>query len=86
MGPAAQSPGREPAKGLTVSSGPVVLSVRPLSPYQLTLLDTAAKLRSNGRNDRQIAVHFNLIGWLRREVTDGSLRVFFRCGRSMRSG
>jgi hypothetical protein len=63
-GPQAHRSPREPAKQLIVSSGPVVLSVRPLSAYQQTLLDTIARLRSNGWNDRQIADHFNAIGWL----------------------
>ena len=64
MGPASQSPGREPAKGLIVSSGPVTLDIRPLSDYQRELIDVILLLRSRGWSDRQIANHFNETGYL----------------------
>jgi len=64
LGPAAQSPGREPAKGLIVSGGPVTLDIRPLSAYQQELISTVLSLRSRGWTDRQIAKHFNETGYL----------------------
>lgn len=50
--------------GLVVSSGPLVLDVRPLSAYQQDLIDTILRLRADGWTDRQIADHFNLSGML----------------------
>jgi hypothetical protein len=47
-----------------VSSGPVTLDIRPLSDYQQELISTVLSLRSQGCNDRQIANHFNDIGYL----------------------
>jgi hypothetical protein len=64
LGPAAQGPGREPATGLSVSSGPVTLDIRPLSAYQQELMSTVLSLRSRGWGDRQIANHFNETGYL----------------------
>lgn len=63
-GPASQSSGRVSPEGLVVSSGPVVLSVRPLSPYQQQMIDAILALRVGGWTDRQIANHFNEIGYL----------------------
>jgi len=63
-GPQAQGSPREPAEDRIVSSGPVVLSVRPLSDYQLQIVDAVRQLRADGWNDRQIANHFNALGWL----------------------
>jgi hypothetical protein len=63
-GPASQSPGREHAKGLILSSGPVALDIRPLSDYQQTLIDTILSLRSRGWSARQTANHFNETGYL----------------------
>src|SRR5690606_4978678 len=63
-GPHPQTSPQEPATGLVVCSGPVVLSVRPLSDYQHTLIGSIVRLRANGWTDRQIANHFNLIGML----------------------
>ena len=64
MGPAAQRSPRAPAKGLVVSSGPVTLDIRPVSPYQQQLIETILPLRSIGWSDRQIANHFNEKGYL----------------------
>ncbi len=64
LGPAALSSPREPAKGLSVSSGPVTLDIRPLSAYQQALIDSILALRSSGWSDRQIANHFNENGYL----------------------
>ena len=63
-GPQAQRSSREPTKSLCVSSGPLTLDIRPLSAHQETLVQTILQLRSDGWIDRQIADHFNLIGWL----------------------
>ena len=49
---------------LVVSSGPVILDIRPLSAYQQELIDSVLSLRSQGWNDRQIANHFNETGYL----------------------
>ena len=56
--------GRELPKFLIVSSGPVNLDIRPLSPYRKQLLDAIDDLRIKSWSDRQIADHFNLIGLL----------------------
>ena len=63
-GPLPQNHGRESPKVLIVSSGPVTLDIRPLSAYQQQLIDTVLSLRSRGWTDRQIANHFNEIGYL----------------------
>jgi hypothetical protein len=59
-----QSPSTGALTFHTVRSGLVNLSVRPISSYQLQLLERIKALRSNGWTDRQIAKHFNDIGWL----------------------
>ena len=56
--------GRELPKVFIVSSGPVNLDIRPLSPYRKQLLDAIDDLRSKSWSDRQIADHFNLMGLL----------------------
>jgi hypothetical protein len=58
------SQGKEPAKHLVVSSGPVTLDIRPVSAYQQELIDKIVSLRSRGWTDRQIANHFNDSGHL----------------------
>jgi hypothetical protein len=47
-----------------VHIGPVILSVRPLSEYQESLITTILRLRSEGWLDHQIAKHFNESGYL----------------------
>jgi hypothetical protein len=64
MGPASQSPSRESPKSLIVSSGAVTLDIRPLSAYQQQLIDKILSLKSSKGSDRQIANHFNEIGYL----------------------
>ena len=64
MGPASQKSPRESAMSLIVSSGPVTLDIRPLSEYQQELISTVLSLRFQGWTDRQIANHFNEIGYL----------------------
>ena len=63
-GPLPQRPGRESPEVLIVSSGPVTLDIRPLSDYQRQLIAAVLHLRSQGWSDRQIAKHFNDIGYL----------------------
>ncbi len=53
-----------------VSSGPVTLHIRPLSPYQRTLIDTILELRNAGWNDYQIAKYFNDKGISHQEGSD----------------
>ena len=80
MGPASQSPGRESPEALIVSSGPVTLDIRPLSAYQQQLIDRIEKLRSLSWTDRQIANHFNEIGYLHHDIkctVDRALDEFF---------
>jgi hypothetical protein len=43
---------------LVVSSGPVTLDIRPLSDYQMSLIDASLTLRSSGWSDRLIPNHF----------------------------
>ena len=64
LGPAAQRPGREHAKGHIVSSGPADLSIQRLSAFQWELIDMIDRLRSKCWLDRQIAEHVNAIVWL----------------------
>ena len=54
----------DPAKGLTVGSGPVVLSVRPQSRYKQQLIDAIQQLRRLGWMDTAIAKHLNETGYL----------------------
>lgn len=49
---------------LVVSSGPVTLDIRPLSPYQQQLIAAITSLKSQSWSDRQIATHFNDTGYL----------------------
>jgi hypothetical protein len=56
--------GRDLPKVFIVSCGPVNLDIRPLSPYRKQLLDAIDALRIKSWSDRQIADHFNLMGWL----------------------
>jgi len=63
-GPLPQRSCREAAKTLCISSGQLVLDIRPLSAHQETLARTILQLRSDGWIDRQIADHFNDIGYL----------------------
>jgi hypothetical protein len=42
----------------------VNLDIRPLSPYRKQLLEAIDDLRIKSWSDRQIADHFNLMGWL----------------------
>ncbi len=65
LGPASQSSPIEPAMPLIVSSGLLVLDIRPLSAYKQELISTVLSLRSQGWNDRQIANHFNETGYLK---------------------
>ena len=64
IGPLPQNHDRASAENLLVTIGPLTLSVRPLSPYQQTLIDTIFHLRFTGWNDSQIANHFNDAGYL----------------------
>lgn len=63
LGPASQKHPRNTAKNLSVSIGPLTLDIRPLSSYQQSLIATINTLRSLSWSDRQIAMHFNEIGY-----------------------
>jgi hypothetical protein len=80
IGPLPQIHGRASPKFLVVSSGPVILDIRPLSDYQRTLIDAVLSLRSRGWSDRHIAKHFNDAGYL----TPGGHRWFHQSVYSLR--
>jgi hypothetical protein len=64
LGPAQQNSSRNTAKTLRVTIGPLTLDIRPLSPYQQSLIDIIHSLRSQSWSDRQIANYLNGSGYL----------------------
>jgi hypothetical protein len=64
LGPHSQGPSENPLRCYSVVIGPLCLSVRPLSNYQQWLIDTIFRLKSENWTDRQIANHFNDLGYL----------------------
>jgi len=64
LGPQKQSPSENPLRRYLDLIGPLCLSVRPLSIYQQWLIDTIFRLKSENWTERQIANHFNDLGYL----------------------
>lgn len=64
LGPPPLNSPKDPVKVLRVSIGPVTLDIRPLSPYQQSLITIINTLGSQCWSDRQIANYFNESGYL----------------------